>query len=350
MELRLLEPDDARWSEFLARAEHDLFQLPSFLGATAGHEGGEGRALLAEEAGCGLLLPFALRPIPGSELRDGLSPYGFPGPLLAPDCPDPGFPGRALAAGLGFLAAEGIVSLFVRLNPVLDFPLEELARHGTVVCHGDAVSVDLTLEPEEILKGMRYETRRRVRRLGEKGYEFRMSFDPADLASFLAVYEESMDRLEASSYYYFPASYFSGLFAALPGGVHLAFVSRGDRVAASGLFLGYRSRLHYFLSGTSPDFLSDSPMRLLLYRVMLWGREQGFRLLHLGGGRGGERDSLFEFKAGFSDRRHAVRTWRAVTDEEAYRALVDDWEARHGRSHPGPEEFFPAYRAAGESA
>jgi hypothetical protein len=66
-------------------------------------------------------------------------------------------------------------------------------------------------------------------------------------------------------------------------------------------------------------------------------------VLHLGGGRGGAEDSLFRFKAGFSDRRHAFATWRWVVRPEAYERLC---AARRAAGGPEPPAgFFPAYRA-----
>ena len=64
--------------------------------------------------------------------------------------------------------------------------------------------------------------------------------------------------------------------------------------------------------------------------------------LHLGGGLGGEEDSLFEFKSGFSDLFLNFKTWRFMADEASYDSIV---EAR-GLTSYSNTEFFPLYRMA----
>jgi hypothetical protein len=75
-----------------------------------------------------------------------------------------------------------------------------------------------------------------------------------------------------------------------------------------------------------------------------WAKSRGNRVFHLGGGVGGSEDSLFRFKAGFSQQRHPFHTWRMVADETVYRRLVKRWESRHGAEADGLDGFFPAYR------
>jgi hypothetical protein len=65
-------------------------------------------------------------------------------------------------------------------------------------------------------------------------------------------------------------------------------------------------------------------------------------LFHLGGGKGGQNDSLFTYKAGFSPQRHAFHTWRVVADPEAYRSLMTE---RRPDVDPGDlTAAFPSYR------
>jgi hypothetical protein len=65
-------------------------------------------------------------------------------------------------------------------------------------------------------------------------------------------------------------------------------------------------------------------------------------VFHLGGGKGGRNDSLFEDKAGFSPNRHPFHTWRLVTDREAYRRLVA--ERRPDADPADMTGTFPPYR------
>jgi hypothetical protein len=121
-------------------------------------------------------------------------------------------------------------------------------------------------------------------------------------------------------------------------------------VAAAGLFTGVGDIVQFHLSGTSPEFVKSGPSKLMLHRVRLWAKEAGFRWLHLGGGVGASEDSLFEFKAGFSDLREVFSSFRAVLDAERYEVLVQRWSSATGARADDPGAFFPAYRAPASRA
>ena len=82
----------------------------------------------------------------------------------------------------------------------------------------------------------------------------------------------------------------------------------------------------------------------MMHFVRGWAKDRGNQVLHLGGGVGGDSDSLLQFKIGFSPRRHTFATLRMVIDEREYGRLV---AARDPRLDPGARGgFFPLYRQA----
>jgi lipid II:glycine glycyltransferase (peptidoglycan interpeptide bridge formation enzyme) len=121
----------------------------------------------------------------------------------------------------------------------------------------------------------------------------------------------------------------------------------GDKAAAAGLFTIRDGVVQYHLGGTRDEFLKISPMALIFDTVRLWANDVGARVLHLGGGVGGTNDdSLFHYKAGFSDRRHNFATWRLIAEPGMYRELCE----RRARMNelqglePAGGDYFPAYR------
>ena len=60
--------------------------------------------------------------------------------------------------------------------------------------------------------------------------------------------------------------------------------SPSRRVIAAALRFVYGRTIHVHLSGTLGDFLALSPAYVLRYGVILWGMENGFHLVHHGGG------------------------------------------------------------------
>src|SRR6185503_5168603 len=115
----------------------------------------------------------------------------------------------------------------------------------------------------------------------------------------------------------------------------------GTTIAAAGLFTELDGLVQAHLVGIGEEYRHLSPLKVLLDDARRWARERGAHALHLGGGRGGQDDSLLAFKSRFSDRRHVFHTGRWILDEQAYRELA---AARPGAAAHSTD-FFPAYRA-----
>lgn len=158
------------------------------------------------------------------------------------------------------------------------------------------------------------------------------------LDEFVSIYEETMRRVYATQ------SYFYQLRDQL-GPVSQLFVARAEeRVIAASLFTICDEIVQYFLSGTRTDSMKLSPTTTILdrARTILPGYA-----LHLGDGLGGSNeDSLFAYKAGFSDRRHRFSTWRWIIQPDIYKELCEGCARINGAKglEPTSAEFFPAYR------
>lgn len=334
----LLDVDSPRWSAFLAEASHDFYQLPAYAAVCAMPEGGEPRAILVERGRRRMLLPLIIRPVPGGR-HDAVSPYGYPGALLdGPD--DPEFVIEALHAGLDDLSRRGVVAVFVRLNPLVN--TSPLAEIGTVVQHGQTVSIDLTLSDEGRWMQMRANHRRDVSRALRLGWAARRDETWEHWTTFKHLYRATMERHGAAPFYFFDDPYFDGLRDALGERLHLWVAQKDGTVAAAALFTETCGVVQYHLSGLDWAFARVHPTKLLIHGASGWASERGNRLLHLGGGVAGAEDSLFHFKAGFSPNRHPFRTLRVVLDEAEYERLVADRDPMLDLGRP--TDFFPSYR------
>jgi hypothetical protein len=287
-----------------------------------------------------LLLPLLIRAIPGGGL-DASSPYGYPGPI-GKGTDDAAFVRVALAAGLQALRDAGLVSVFVRLHPLLNpVPPEGI---GVLVHHGETVSIDLTLPTDAIWAQMRLNHRRDIVRATKLGFVARVDEDWTHFETFKCLYRQTMERRSASPFYFFPDEYFRDLRAALGRSLRLCVVEKAGVVAAAGLFVETDGIVEYHLSGSDGRLQSVQPTKLLIHFAGGWARERGNSVLHLGGGVGGIADSLLQFKGGFSPRRHPFVTLRIVVDEQEYERLV---AARHPEIDPLRRSgFFPLYRLA----
>ena len=349
---RFISADDRLWEACLAQMPHDFHHKPGYVRLCADQEGGEPVAFVAEEGESRLFVPLVVRPIVSDHLSagglcDAISPYGYPAPLLK--CVENGrtradFLEEALRRLLAGLRQQGLVSLFLRLHPLLPLPPEPFRRLGTLVHHGETVFVDLTLPEEELWRQTRKEHRRKINRAKRNGCVAEIDHHWNSFDEFFDIYTETMSRVGATDYYFFDKRYFYQLKDALDGALHLGIARVNGSIACAGLFTEVGGIVQFHLSGSRPEYCRDEPVKLMVDFVRGWAKERGNRAFHLGGGVGGQRDSLFQFKSGFSKLRADFLTWRAVVDADAYQALADQWRDRAGVEAEQASGFFPAYR------
>lgn len=262
-----------------------------------------------------LLTPLIVREIPGTDERDAISPYGYPG-----------FAGSAELdpAGIDF-SGTGLVSVFLRhtLGPS---PLDGATERNVVQI------ADPALPPKS-----RPSDRRQVRRNLEAGYRVELvpgvETSADQRAGFNDVYEQTMRRTGAAEHYFFGGGYFDRILEAPRTWLALAYNPDGQLAAAS-IAAVSDGFLHYYLSGSADSHLREAPMKNVVTRLVEHSAELGLPL-NLGGGIS-PGDALEEFKRGFANRQQAWLTSELVCDEETYVRLSD------GREGGG---FFPAYRA-----
>ncbi|WP_229071129.1 GNAT family N-acetyltransferase [Actinoplanes sp. DH11] len=340
MTASLLEPSAREWKETLQHVGHDMYHVPEYVVLDARLYGGAPAAFCFEQDGHRLLIPLIVRSVPGSELRDAISPYGYPGPVSDAAPEDTAFWERACAAFVATLHAEGIVSAFVRMHPLLGAPVPAMRQAGTVVHHGETVSMDLTVSLEEMWGQTRSDHRNHINRARRAGT--RVIFDDWDrLGEWVEVYHDNMRRVGAGDYYFFTREHLAALHDAVGDRMHLAVALEGDEVVGGNTFFEYDGIATGYVSSTrrAPKRYADE---MLYDEVRRWCKERGDEVFHLGGGKGGSNDSLFSYKAGFSPRRHPFHTWRVIASPAAYRALV-----REHRPQADPDDvtaMFPAYR------
>lgn len=339
MKARLVDVASWECSALVEETPHDFYHLPAYVLLSAAHERGTARALLVEDGPRKLYLPIIVRPIPNSMRADATSPYGYPGPLVG-GTDDPSFTREALTAGVEALRDAGLVSLFVRFHPLLNPVVPDGV--GAVVGHGATISIDLHLRDSVIWDQMRRNHRRDILRATQRGLVARVDRSFDRYAEFRRLYRATMDRREATAYYYFDDEYFDQLRGALGDRLHLAVVEDGSTVAAAGLFVVTNGLVEYHLMGSDEAYGRGEPAKLMVHFIATWSRQRGSHSFHLGGGVGGADDSLLHFKAGFSPRRHPYHTLRVVLDEEEYGNLA---AARDPTLDPGDlTGYFPAYR------
>ena len=251
---------------------------------------------------------------------DVITPYGYGGPV-----------GESFWGEYdGWCRDNGVVTTFVRFHPLYanqrqapeSVRVERLG--GTVAWRLDADG--------DLFERMHRHHRRVVRKALAAAVEPSAIQGPDDLSTFRALYERTMERQGASEFYRFPDAYWHELETTLRE--HVVVFEAGDDAAL--LCLAAPPWLHYHLGASSDAGRKLGANALLFLEAARWAQELGYTRFHLGGGVGGARDSLFEFKLRFDPEGELeMAVGKAVHDQEAYRRLAGDSD--HG--------FFPAYRA-----
>lgn len=349
MEADFVSPGDERWADLLRSAPHDIYHRPEYLVFSGKYEGGDPFAFYCQNQGEKFLIPLLTRKLPAtleapSDWCDLITPYGYPSPIL--------FPGEKSAELEGFLKAfyeickgRNVVSAFVRLHPLLPLPLDVLEKYGVLVKHGETVAIDLTLSEEEMWSQTRRNHRQNIKKLNRAGYEVKMD-DWTYFEDFIRIYRSTMTRADAEDFYFFSDEYFFDFKTFLKERLHLCVVLSPDsEVAAGGLFTeGGEGIVECPFAGTCEKYLKEAPAKLMFDFARRWAKKSGFKMLHLGGGVGGNSDSLFKFKTGFSNLCYEFHTFRLVIDPPKYSKLNQNWERFSGEGRPSDCAFFPAYR------
>lgn len=302
-----------------AASAEDFFRSPEYLGAE-----GATHTLTVTSAQMMVAAPVIVREIEATGRLDAISPYGYPGAIVAGAGPATG--SATIDPAEVDWSGTGLVSVFMRhrLGPAPPFD-------------GSSERSVVQVADPGLERKSRMSDRQQIRKNLKAGYRLRVEPGPessaADRAAFHAAYTQTMSRTGASPRYYFTAEYFDTVLAT-PATWLFLIEEPGGQVAAASIAVASDGMLHYYLSGTADDHLRGAPMKNILAEMtdFAWQRELP---LNLGGGiEPGDR--LEEFKRGFANREETWRTSEIVCDAAAYAELSA------GRD---PAGFFPAYRA-----
>lgn len=350
MRYAFLPPGDARWADTLHKLAHDFYYIPEYLTLNAKFEEGEAFAFVAEKGDNIFFLPLIVRPVsfsccdfPDDVFYDAISPYGYSSPLVRGEGGADGFYRESLEIFFRELKKRNVVTMFARLHPLLACP-EKLKDYGTLIYHGRTVSINLNSPEREIWQQIRGNHRNGIKRAEDMGQKIFVDRDWDYWDEFIKIYYETMNRNGADPYYYFNPEYFIQMRQTMRRFMHLVIVLCQEEVAAASLFTEVDGIVQYHFSGTADRYLTSGCTKALLYFMILWEKQRGNRILHIGGGLGGKEDSLYHYKAGFSKSRHLFYTWRVITNEEIYSRLIDEWEKCNARQADQIDGFFPAYR------
>ena len=346
--------DADRWMAVLEQVDaYDFYHLPDYhiLHEQMGH--GSGVLIVFRNRHRVIALPLLLRQVRSvsgletSDLMDATSVYGYAGPLVSSEAASaPAFIRQFHEALPAMMKEWRIVSAFSRLHPVLGNH-RWLTGIGDVAPLGNTVAIDLSLDPEQQRALYRSNHKRNINKLRRSNAQVLHDRDLQHLTTFVDLYTETMQRVDASRQYFFSLDYFKALFDMDgPCFFHLFLCELEDEIVSGGVFSECQGIVQYHLGATATAWLPQAPMKLIFDEVRLWAHARHARWLHLGGGVGSGEDSLFRFKAGFSPVRFPFFIWKWIVQPDAYQELVQARRSEYAsRGQIFPDNtFFPTYR------
>lgn len=355
MNVEIIDLNNPLWTQVLQKLRHDTYHLPEYIAIEAKRTETIPEAIAIIDGEKIFFAPYLLRScddivpqeLTNEKIFDVVSPYGYPGILLSESAANtPGFPDLALSEFKRVLREKNVCAAFFRMHPILSYKFNEIFQPGTFTLNGETVSVDLTLSESQIWAHTRKGHQSTINKCKRLGFTGRIVSYRQYINEFLAIYEETMNRVVAKQSYYFNQYYFKDL-SNLEEKIHLCLIDLEDEIASACLFFECCGIVQAHLGGTKNKFLKQSPFNLMLDYVRYWAKERGNEFLHLGGGVGGStQDSLYTFKSGFSRQRHNFMTLRLIIDEEKYSYLVNCRAKALNTQTEGiiNSDFFPAYR------
>lgn len=229
------------------------------------------------------------------EYFDWITPYGYGGPLVDNFNHDDMV--SFFTSLYSYCQKENIVTQFIRFHPLLENNVfwngfcEQRLEKNTIV-------IDLA-NREAIWDNLDSKNRNMIRKAQKNGLEVFLDADFLEFDSFFTLYQSTMNRNNAHSYYYFSQEYLLNLKSALKENIVLYHAKYEGKIIASTMILIQKEVIHYHLSGADREFMHLAPNNVLLFTIANWGADLGKKSFHLGGGISKD-DSLFSFKKSFN--------------------------------------------------
>ena len=269
---------------------------------------------------------------------DFATPYGYGGWLIEGNEDT----SKLFDSYLSWCKENGIISEFVRFHPVLKNHVYSENNYD-VIPLGETIAMDLT-SPDVIWQNIISKNRNMIRKAIKNGVSIYSGRSPELFEVFKEIYNATMDKDNAEEYYYFDSDFYKSILDDLPNNAQIFYAQLEDgTIIAASIMIAANGRINYHLSGSRRDYQHLAPTNLLLYRTALWGCENGFKTLYLGGGVGSGEDSLFKFKRAFyKGKLNRFYIGKATYDETKYKELLAIRVAEDADVEQS--NYFPKYR------
>lgn len=338
-----LEQDEEWDAVVRSFMDYDIYWLSGYVKAFQIHGDGEPLLFYYEDEdtrGVNVVMrrdvadsPYFKEKLPKEAYLDFATPYGYGGWLTE------GENSRKLFEEYEkWCRKNGIISEFVRFHPVVKNHCFAEDFYNLILL-GKTVVMDLSSK-ETIWTNITSKNRNMIRKAEKNGIKIYNGHYPEIYGIFRTIYDGTMKKDHANEYYYFEDRFYESVLVDLPENAQVFYAELEGQIIAASIMLLANGKMNYHLSGSVEKFSHLAPGNLLLYKAALWGCENGYKTLHLGGGLGCAEDNLFKFKKAFCRTGNYTSFYigEKIFDTEKYEELVS-------RREESCCSYFPRYRA-----
>ena len=336
----ITEDELINYTELILKLDIDIYQTPQWLIINKESPCDQINCILIEFDNNIAFIPLIKRHIKNTPFFDLMTPYGYGGIAFSQNA-DQHFKENILCLLMDYLQQTDYVSIFLRLHPILN---QDLKTSPALMPNGMTLNVPLALGHDTLFSryrsGHRYDIRKNLK---QEDIEVSIDNDFAHLDDFIDLYHQTMQRLNATRFYFFDKTYFYTMRALLADKLKLVVVKKANKVIGAALFLLQSNIIQYHLSGNSQDGRKYQPAKLIIDHMIQWGIAHNYKFLHLGGGLGGRKDELYKFKKGFAAEELDFHTARLVINQNVYELLCQQ-QGYDKQMIEDKLNFFPLYR------
>lgn len=270
---------------------------------------------------------------------DLITPYGYGGPTIMESTNDKALVKEFKREFKKYCEENNIVSEFVRFHPLVKNAKDFKSIYDAIFVR-KTVGTTISSQEDPLMVEFSRSTRKSVRRALRDGVAYNVIESPDNIENFLEIYYSTMERNEASDFYYFDQSYFDKCLKNFKDNIVLVEVLYENKVIAMSFNFIYNEKMHVHLSGTLTDYLNLSPAYIIKYGTAMWARENNIEVIHYGGGTtNSEDDSLYLFKKRFTkETLFDFYIGRRIWNQDIYDNLCQIHNVDKDI------DFFPAYR------
>ena len=285
-----------------------------------------------------------LIPSEGEEkFYDIVTPYGYGGPLILECINKEELLIQFEKEFSEYCKKNNIIAEFIRFHPIFANALD-FNKMYDVIYSRHTVGTNLKDYEDPVKSEFSRSLRREIRKAEEKGITVKTILNPQDLSIFKKLYEETMRRNNADSYYYFPDSYYEYIIKYLGKEVLEIQLIYEEEIIASEMYFVEGNLMHAHLLGSSQKMLELKAGAMLEATAARWGREHGYYYIHHGGGRtSADDDALYMYKKKYGkNTEFDFYVGKKIWNEKKYDEFTKSQELKLGRKIT--DDFFPKYR------